>query len=51
MKKNKENLSQMQVEVWKMKDKVYEKTRRMDSGEFFEYIRNKSKFYKKTALA
>ena len=43
MKKNKENISSMQVEVWKMKDRVYEETKKMNSTEFFDYIKNKSK--------
>ena len=43
MKKNKENISSMQVEVWKMKDRVYEDTKKMNSTEFFDYIKNKSK--------
>ena len=53
MKSNK-NVSQMQIEVWKMKDKVYEKTRKMNSREFFGYIKNESKEYplhKKMAAA
>jgi hypothetical protein len=33
----------MQVEVWKMKDKVYEETKKMNSREFFNYIKNKCK--------
>jgi hypothetical protein len=33
----------MQVEVWKMKDRVYEETKKMNSTEFFDYIKNKSK--------
>lgn len=33
----------MQAEVWKMKDRVYEETKNMNSREFFNYIRQKSK--------
>ena len=43
MKKNKDHISSMQVEVWKMKDRVYEETKKMNSREFFNYIKNKCK--------
>jgi ABC-type uncharacterized transport system substrate-binding protein len=43
MKKRNENLSSMQAEVWKMKDRVYEETKNMNSREFFNYIKKKSK--------
>jgi hypothetical protein len=43
MKKSNENISSMQVEVWKMKDRVYEETKNMNSREFFNYIKNKCK--------
>lgn len=43
MRKNKEHISSMQVEVWKMKDRVYEETKKMRSTEFFNYIKNKCK--------
>ena len=42
-KKNKEHISSMQVEVWKMKDRVYKETKNMKSREFFSYVKNKSK--------
>ena len=42
-KKNKEHISSMQVEVWKMKDRIYEETKNMNSREFFNYIKNKCK--------
>jgi hypothetical protein len=42
MKKNKDHISSMQVEVWKMKDRVYEETKEMNSKEFFNYLKNKS---------
>jgi hypothetical protein len=44
MKKNNiKQISSMQVEVWKMKDRVYEETKNMNCGQFFNYIKNKSK--------
>lgn len=43
MKKTKKHISSMQVELWKMKDRVYEETKNMDCKEFFSYIRSKSK--------
>lgn len=43
MKKNKDHISSMQVEVWKMKDRVYEETKKMNSRQFFNYIKNKCK--------
>ncbi len=43
MKRNKEHISSMQIEVWKMKDRVYEETKKMKSREFFNYIKNKCK--------
>ena len=41
MRKNKEHVSLMQIEVWKMKDKVCRETKNMNSGEFFAYIKDK----------
>ncbi len=43
MKRNKENISRMQVEVWQMKEKIYEETKGMNSGQFFSYIKDKGK--------
>jgi hypothetical protein len=44
MKKNKkEHISSMQVEVWKMKDRVYNETKKMNCRQFFNYIKNKRK--------
>jgi hypothetical protein len=43
MRKNKDHISSMQAEVWKMKDRVYEETKKMNSREFFNYIKNKCK--------
>jgi hypothetical protein len=43
MKINKEHISRMQSEVWKMKDKIYAETKKMKSREFFGYINDKSK--------
>ncbi len=40
------HISKMQVEVWKMKEKVYEKTKNMKSKEYFQYLNNKTKEYK-----
>ena len=45
MKNRKQDVSQMQVEVWKMKDKVFNQTKKMKSREFFGYIKNKCKGY------
>ena len=42
MKINK-NVSRMQTEVWKMKDKIYAETKKMKSREFFKYINDKCK--------
>jgi len=33
----------MQVEVWKMKDRVYEETKKMNCRQFFNYLKNKSR--------
>ena len=43
MKMTKENTSSMQIEVWRMKDKVYRDTKNMGSKAFFRYIFNKSR--------
>jgi hypothetical protein len=43
MKRNKEHIPSMQVEVWKMKDRVYQETKKMNCREFFSYIKNKCK--------
>ena len=43
MKMNKAHVSSMQVEVWRMKDKVYRDTKSMDSGAFFRYVAGKSR--------
>ncbi len=43
MKMTKENVSSMQIEVWRMKDKVYQDTKSMGSKAFFRYITNKSR--------
>jgi hypothetical protein len=43
MKKNNKHISSMQVEVWKMKDRVYKETKNMNSREFFNYLKNKCK--------
>ena len=43
MKNRKQDVSQMQVEVWKMKDRVFVQTKKMNSKEFFGYIKNKCK--------
>lgn len=43
MKMTKENVSSMQVEVWRMKDKVYRDTKSMGSKAFFRYISDKSR--------
>ena len=45
MKKNKtdkKTVSKMQTEVWNMKNKVYEKTKKMDCNQFFNFIHEKS---------
>ena len=42
MKINKEKVSSMQTEVWRMKDKVYQDTKSMGSKAFFRYIADKS---------
>ncbi len=42
MKIEKEKDSSMQVEVWRMKDKVYQDTKNMGSRAFFRYIANKT---------
>ena len=42
MKIDKEKVSSMQTEVWRMKDKVYRDTKSMGSRAFFRYIANKS---------
>ena len=39
---NKKQISSMQVEVWKMKDRVYEETKKMNYKQFFNYLKNKS---------
>lgn len=33
----------MQVEVWKMKDRVYKETKEMNCSQFFSYLKNKSR--------
>ena len=43
MKTTKENVSSMQVEVWRMKDKVYRDTKSMGSKAFFRYVSDKSR--------
>ena len=43
MKMTKENTSSMQIEVWRMKDKVYRDTKSMGSKAFFRYIADKSR--------
>ena len=43
MKTTKENVSSMQIEVWRMKDKVRQDTKNMGSRAFFRYIANKSR--------
>lgn len=40
---NKTNTSFMQVEVWKMKDRVYKETKEMNCSQFFSYLKNKSR--------
>ena len=42
-KNNNEHVSSMQVEVWKMKNRVYKETEKMNCSQFFNYIKNKSK--------
>lgn len=42
MKIDKEKVSSMQTEVWRMKDKVYRDTKSMGSKAFFRYIADKS---------
>jgi|GEM_PF-6200592 len=43
MKKTSETVSSMQVEVWRMKDKVFRDTKNMGSKDFFKYVANKSR--------
>lgn len=38
MKRNEHRESAKLIEVWKMKEKVYNKTRHMTAEEFFKYI-------------
>jgi len=43
MKKNKTdkiNVSKMQINVWDMKNKIYEKTKKMNCKQFFNFIKN-----------
>ena len=42
MKIDKEKVSSMQTEVWRMKDKVYQDTKSMGSKAFFSYVADKS---------
>jgi uncharacterized membrane protein len=42
-KNNRKQISSMQVEVWKMKDRVYEETKKMNYRQFFNYLKNKSR--------
>ncbi len=43
MKMNKEKSSLMQIEVWRMKNKVYKDTKGMRSVAFFRYVDTKSR--------
>ena len=43
MRKNKEYIPLMQLEVWRMKDKVRQDTKEMDCNKYFQYIRDKGK--------
>ena len=43
MRATNEKVPLMQVEVWRMKDKVYRDTKSMGSKEFFRYVADKSR--------
>ena len=47
MKTTSEKVSSMQVEVWRMKDKVYQDTKSMGSKAFFRYVADKSRKFLK----
>ena len=42
IKIDKKTVSKMQTEVWNMKNKVYEKTKKMNCNQFFNFIHEKS---------
>jgi hypothetical protein len=41
-KKSKKIFPKMQVEVWKMKERVYQRTRGMNAKQYFEYVKAES---------
>jgi len=47
MKKNELNESRMLLEVWKMKEKIYNETKNMQANDFFKYINEKAALLRK----
>ena len=50
MKKTNAYLSKMQLEVWKMKENVYQATRDMDSKQYFDYLKKAAVGFRKFAV-